>query len=180
MRCLLFFSASGGCSGEAFAMADNPLPVIKLWGNLLVPLQGEITDRLAERISVEVLNLVYDSGVRNVIIDITGLWLLDSHICSMLATLGASARLMGAQAVICGMSAEIAQTLQMMDIGLENLRSALSVEEAFELLGIRVSVPNSDGGEDDAEEPIEPGPAAGARLMSTNRQSWKATSFDDE
>lgn len=120
-------------------MMDNPLPFMKLWGNLLVPLQGEVTDRLAERISTEVLDLVYKSDVQNVIIDITGLWLLDSHICAMLATLGASVRLMGAKAVICGMSAEIAQTLQMMDIGLEGLQSALSVEDAFEVLGYRVS-----------------------------------------
>jgi rsbT antagonist protein RsbS len=118
----------------------NPLPFIKLWGNLLVPLQGEVTDSLADRITGEVLNLVYESQVENVIIDITGLWLLDSHICSMLATLGAAARLMGARTVMCGMSAEIAQTLQMMDVGLENLQSALSVEEAFELLGMKVSV----------------------------------------
>jgi rsbT antagonist protein RsbS len=117
---------------------SNPLPLIRLWGNLLVPLQGEVTDNLAERISTEVLNIVYETGVENVIIDITGLWLLDSHICSMLANLGASAKLMGANAVICGMSAEIAQTLQTMDIGIDTMQSALNVEEAFELLGIRV------------------------------------------
>jgi rsbT antagonist protein RsbS len=149
-------------------MADNPLPFIKLWGNLLVPLQGEITDRLAERISVEVLNLVYESGVQNVIIDITGLWLLDSHICAMLATLGAAAKLMGAQAVICGMSAEIAQTQQTMDIGLDNLRSALSVEEAFELLGIRVTLPDPNA-VDLADEPTR---GADLAELAAGRVPW--------
>ena len=123
----------------------NPLPFIRLWGTLLVPLQGEITDNLAERIHSEVLNLVYESEVENVIIDITGLWLLDSHICAMLAALGNSSKLMGASTVICGMSAEIAQTSQMMDIGLDSVRSALNVEEAFELIGLKVVRPR-DGG----------------------------------
>jgi rsbT antagonist protein RsbS len=127
---------------EPLMESQNPLPFIKLWGNLLVPLQGEVTDNLAERISSEVLNLVYESEVHNVIIDITGLWLLDSHICSMLATLGASAKLMGAHTIVCGMSAEIAQTLQTMDIGLDNLQSALSVEEAFDLIGVKVEIPD--------------------------------------
>jgi rsbT antagonist protein RsbS len=137
-------------------MSDsNPLPFIKLWGNLLVPLQGEITDNLAERISTEVLNLVYESEVQNVIIDITGLWILDSHICSMLATLGASAKLMGVRVVICGMSAEIAQTLQTMDIGLDNLMSALNVGEAFERLGIRVVLPKRDILRAEDEQPAE-------------------------
>lgn len=119
----------------------NPLPVIRLWGSLLVPLQGEVTDNFAERITNEVLALVYDTEIEHIIIDITGLWLLDSHICSMLATLGSSARLMGARTIICGMSAEIAQTLQTMDIGLESLESALTVEQAFEMIGFKVTPP---------------------------------------
>jgi rsbT antagonist protein RsbS len=131
----------------------NPLPFIKLWGTLLVPLQGEITDNLAERIHTEVLNLVYESEVESVIIDITGLWLLDSHICAMLAALGASTKLMGASTVICGMSAEIAQTLQMMDIGLDSVQSALNVEEAFELIGLRVVRPQSDDADAEADAP---------------------------
>jgi len=119
--------------------AFNPLPLMKLWRTLLVPLQGEVTDDLAERIHGEVLDYIYQSDVDNIIIDITGLWLLDSHICAMLAALGSSARLMGARTVICGMSAEIAQTLQMMDIGLGKLDAALNVEEAFELIGMQVT-----------------------------------------
>jgi rsbT antagonist protein RsbS len=137
----------------------SPLPVIRLWGSLLVPLQGEVTDNFAERISNEVLALVYDTEIENVIIDITGLWLLDSHICSMLATLGASARLMGARTIICGMSAEIAQTLQTMDIGLETLESALTVEQAFELIGFKVTRPTPDDrvndGDSDSPEVTE-------------------------
>jgi rsbT antagonist protein RsbS len=119
--------------------AFNPLPLMKLWRTLLVPLQGEVTDDLAERIHCEVLDYIYQSDIDNIIIDITGLWLLDSHICAMLAALSSSARLMGARTVICGMSAEIAQTLQMMDIGLGNLDAALNVEEAFELIGMHVT-----------------------------------------
>ena len=134
-------------------MSDaNPLPFITLWNNLLVPLQGEVTDSLAERINIEVLNRVHTSEVENVIIDITGLWLLDSHICSMLATMAASAKLMGARTIICGMSAAIAQTLQTMDIGFENLQSALSVEEAFALLGIRVIKPGQEDKEADGDD----------------------------
>lgn len=124
---------------DGSAASFNPLPFIRLWGTLLVPLQGEITDDLAERIHGEVLDHVYKSEIENIIIDVTGLWILDSHICAMLAALGNSARLMGASTVICGMSAEIAQTLQMMDIGLENVQSALNVEEAFTLIGITIT-----------------------------------------
>ena len=145
----------------------NPLPFIRLWGTLLVPLQGEITDNLAERIHSEVLNLVYEAEVENVIIDITGLWLLDSHICAMLAALGASTKLMGTTTVICGMSAEIAQTLQMMDIGLDNVRSALNVEEAFDLVGLKVTRAEAGASDDEAAGRTQPSNAPGDRHGET-------------
>jgi rsbT antagonist protein RsbS len=134
---------------------SSPLPVIKLWGILLVPLQGEVKDDLADRISYEVLRAIYETEVEGVIIDITGImWLLDSHICSMLANLGASAKLMGAETIICGMSAEIAQTLQTMGVELENVRSTLSAEEAFAQLGVKPLRPvqNRDDSIDHANE----------------------------
>jgi rsbT antagonist protein RsbS len=143
-------------AGDSF----NPLPLMKLWGTLLVPLQGEVTDDLAERIHTEVLDYVHRADVENIIIDITGLWLLDSHICAMLAALGNSAKLMGARTVICGMSAEIAQTLQMMDIGLDSVESSLNVEEAFELVGLYMTrqKPSSEAGDDPDAAPMRSEP----------------------
>src|SRR4051794_31640457 len=37
----------------------NRIPIIKLWHLLLVPLQGELTDELADRMTSEVLERIY-------------------------------------------------------------------------------------------------------------------------
>jgi rsbT antagonist protein RsbS len=113
------------------------LPIISAWNQILVPLQGEISDALAERIRDQILDTIRRTGAEGLIIDITGVWMMDSHLCSVISNIAASARLMGTECVICGMSAQIALTLHAMGIDLGNVRTALTLEQAFASLGIR-------------------------------------------
>ena len=117
------------------------LPIIKLWERILVPLQGEITDDLAEKLRRDVLSAIHLSGAKGLVIDVTAVWMVDSHLCAVLSGLASSAKLMGTPTVICGMSPEIALTLQTMGIELKGVESALTVEEAFAALGLRVELP---------------------------------------
>jgi rsbT antagonist protein RsbS len=114
----------------------NRLPIIRLWDQILVPLQGEITDALAERLRQDLLETIHASGADGLVIDVTGVWTIDSHLCSVISNLAAAARLMGTRSIICGMSAEIAMTLQTMGIELPGVQTALTVEEAFASLGV--------------------------------------------
>jgi rsbT antagonist protein RsbS len=114
----------------------NRIPIIKLWHLLLVPLQGQIDDELAERLSHDVLDRIQDSDVTGLIMDVTGLWLMDSHLCAVLSQIASAARLMGTRSVICGMSPEIAITLQTMGLELANVDTELSLEQALSRLGV--------------------------------------------
>jgi rsbT antagonist protein RsbS len=113
------------------------LPIIKLWNLILVPMQGDITDALADRLRQNVLETINTSGAEGLVIDVTGVWMIDSHLCAVISNLAASARLMGTRSIICGMSAEIALTLQTMGVDLAGVQTALTVEEAFAMLGVR-------------------------------------------
>jgi rsbT antagonist protein RsbS len=113
------------------------LPIIKLWNLILVPLQGDITDALADRLRENVLETINTSGAEGLVIDVTGVWMIDSHLCAVISNLAASARLMGTRSIICGMSAEIALTLQTMGVDMAGVKTALTVEEAFSILGVR-------------------------------------------
>jgi rsbT antagonist protein RsbS len=145
------------------------LPIIRAWDQIVVPLQGEISDALAERIRDQVLYTIRDTGAEGLIIDITGVWMMDSHLCSVISNIAASARIMGTICIICGMSAQIALTLHAMGIDLGNVRTALTLEEAFASLGIgRVGKSRARlaGDEDDEDqEPEESGQRAPARRM---------------
>jgi rsbT antagonist protein RsbS len=140
----------------------NRLPIIKLWNQILVPLQGEITDEMADRLRSNVLEKIHATGADGLVIDVTGVWTIDSHLCAVISRLAASAQLMGTRSIICGMSADIAMTLQTMGIDLSGIRTALTVEEAFAILGVRqmsrktTGAPRASAGKPGAERAVAP------------------------
>lgn len=129
----------------------NRIPIIGFWDLLLVPLQGDMTDDLAARLVSEVLERIHKSGSSGLMIDITGLWIVDSHLCAVLSKLAAAASLMGARTIISGMKPEIAMALETMGVGLGNVTATLDLETALGLLGVvrpeivrdRLSAPSS-------------------------------------
>lgn len=114
----------------------NRIPIIKLWKLLLVPLQGEIDDKTAATLSAEVLERIHGTDVSGLILDVTGLWIMDSHLCALLTRLAQAASLMGTKTILCGMTAETAMTLQAMGLELDGFDATLSLEQALEQYGV--------------------------------------------
>ena len=115
---------------------ERTIPTIHLWHLLLVPLQGELSDAQAGQLANDVLAKIRDSSARGLVIDVTGLWIMDSHLCSLISQLAAAAALMGATTVMCGLSPDIATTLQTMGLALPGVRTERSLEDALGRLGI--------------------------------------------
>ncbi|MEM7155770.1 MAG: STAS domain-containing protein [Myxococcota bacterium] len=113
------------------------IPVLKMWDQLLVALQGDVSDRQADDLSRSVLRRIRDVDVSGLILDVTGVHTLDSHLCAVLARLAASARLMGVRSVMCGLTPEVVMTLQAMDIELDEIETMGTIEEAMEAAGIQ-------------------------------------------
>lgn len=143
------------------------LPIIKLWDRILVPIQGEITDDLAEQLSQEVLREIHESGAHGLVLDLTGVWIMDSHLCSVLSNLASAARLMGTPTIISGLSPEIAMTLQTMGVELEAVRTALSLEQALTMLGLEVR----EASEEDEEEGGRRAPSPSRRKNQSPRRT---------
>ena len=74
-------------------------------------------------------------GARGLVIDISGLDIVDSYVARVLADTGQMARLMGTDTVLAGMRPEVAATLVRMGYRMEGVRTALDVDEALALLG---------------------------------------------
>jgi rsbT antagonist protein RsbS len=126
-------------------MSDqHQIPIIRLWHLLLVPLQGDIGDDAAARLTSDVLERLHEEDATGLVIDITGLWMVDSHLCATLSRLAASAALMGARTVVSGMKPDIALTLETMGVSF-GVRTTLNLEAALQLLGVRASAGESGG-----------------------------------
>jgi rsbT antagonist protein RsbS len=114
------------------------VPVIELWGHLLLHLQGDLTDTQMDAVSEAVLDRIRLRGADGLVIDASGVWMVDSHICAALARLAGSARLMGVPSVLCGLGPEVVMTLLGMGFDLDHVQTTLGLESALELLGIVV------------------------------------------
>lgn len=87
-------------------------PVIGVWdGVLLAPLIGTLTRERAERLTDAVLRAAVERRARFVILDVTGVRSLDTDVVRRLTNAAAAVRLVGAECVLTGVSAEVAQTL---------------------------------------------------------------------
>ena len=117
-------------------MTTHTIPVIELWGRLIVSLQGDVSDSQMEQLRTEVLQRVRERDARGMVIDASGMWLVDSHMCAMLGRIVVAARLMGVRAILSGLSPNVVATLGEMGVGLEGITTALTLEEALESLGI--------------------------------------------
>ena len=118
-------------------MDENSIPVIELWGRLVVALQGDVTDSQLERLRDVVLHRIRERGATGLVIDASGLSIVDSHLCAVLGRLGDGARMMGTRTVLSGLSPAVVVTLTEMGIGLSGVDTALSLEAALEQLGVR-------------------------------------------
>lgn len=91
-------------------MQQHQIPVIDLWGHVLVPLQGDVSDSQMDQLQAKVLERIREREVDGLVIDASGVWMMDSHLCAVLGKLAMAARLMGARPVLCGLDPGVVMT----------------------------------------------------------------------
>lgn len=123
---------------------DGRIPIIRLWDCLLVPLQGDVGDAQASALTADVLAELSRDAVRGLVVDLSGAWLVDSHLCSVIAHLSRSAGLMGARTIVSGIAPDVTLSLLAMDVTLGDIETTLGVESALARLGIRPPQEGSD------------------------------------
>lgn len=87
-------------------------------GILLLPLVGAMDDARATRITESVLNRIVQTQAGIILLDITGVPLVDTHVAGHLMNLTRAVSLLGAQVVLVGISPDIAQTIIQLGIDL--------------------------------------------------------------
>jgi rsbT antagonist protein RsbS len=113
------------------------VPVLALGDVLLVSLQGELHDGMAEQLQHDITSRIASSRVTGVVIDISGVDIVDSFLGRVLAEIASTARLLAARTVLAGMRPAVAITLVELGLTLPGLVTALDVDRALELLSRR-------------------------------------------
>ncbi|MET9765661.1 STAS domain-containing protein [Streptomyces sp. NPDC006372] len=110
------------------------VPVLRLGDVLLVTLQGDLHDSTAQQLQQDLAETISRTGVRGVLIDISGVEIVDSFLGRVLAEIAAQAKLLAARTVVAGMRPAVAITLVELGLTLPGLSTALSTEAGMELL----------------------------------------------
>ena len=110
------------------------IPIIKLHGNLIVSIQVALSDQLVARLKDDITLEIDRTGANGLIIDLSGIDVMDSYISRSIRDIGLIAQLMGVKTVISGIDPMIAMTLVEMGLDLTGVQSTLNLEAAVELL----------------------------------------------
>ena len=115
-------------------------PVTAIWDDiLLLPLVGIIDSRRAQDIMASTLDAIGRTQAKVMIMDISGVAVVDTAVANYLIKITRAARLMGCQCIISGLSPSIAQTIVELgiDVGTVETTATLKValSRAFHMAG---------------------------------------------
>ncbi len=116
------------------AIRQLSTPVLQLRSGLLIlPIVGALDRERLDQMRAELLQAIRQRRPRSVVLDVTGVPEIDSVAANQLIGSVNSARMMGAEVIISGLSAEISQTLVTVGIDLGRVVSAGDLQGGIEL-----------------------------------------------
>lgn len=111
---------------------------------LLVTIQVDFYDGLAEQLETDLIRMVRKTGARGILIDISTVSIVDSFMGRILGNIGMMAKVMDAETVVVGMQPAVAITLIELGLPLNGLHCSLNVDHGMELLRSKISIQEGD------------------------------------
>lgn len=109
-------------------------PMIPISDRIMVmPLIGTLDTRRAQQVMDTILHGLSNTGSRYLIIDITGVNLIDTQIANSLIRAAQATKLLGAQVLLTGIRPEVAQTLVGLGVDLSSIITSSSLQRGIAL-----------------------------------------------
>ena len=122
-----------------------PASILKQGEYLIASIQSALTDGEVLQLQDDIAEQVGRFRSRGVILDVSGLDVIDSFVSRALHAMAITAKLRGANAVIVGIRPEVAFAIVQMGLTLEGVRTALDLEEGLAFLN-RLGKESGDSG----------------------------------
>ena len=107
-------------------------PVTEVWNDvLMLPIVGIIDSKRAQDIMTAVLHKIADTHSRTLILDISGVAVVDTAVANHLIKITKATRLMGCTCTISGVSPAIAQTIVELGINVGDIRTTATLKDAL-------------------------------------------------
>ena len=125
-----------------------PLQVSR--GCVIASIQVDLSDEILSRFREDLLELVHTSGANGIILDVSGIEVMDHRDFEALRSTMAMAQLMGARTVLSGLRAGVVSALVELGVDSDDVVAARDLDDAFtimESLRAPASGEGVDGGE---------------------------------
>lgn len=124
-------------------ISELQTPVIQVWdGVLALPIVGSVDTARAQDMTEALLERIVETGSEIVILDITGVPVVDTAVSKHLLETVSAARLLGAEVLVVGLTSRTAMTLVHLGLDLSGVTTrttmAKGLELAFARLGLEV------------------------------------------
>jgi rsbT antagonist protein RsbS len=114
-----------------------PVPILKQGSYLIASIQAALTDNDVLTLSDDLVAQVGRYRSRGIIIDVTALDVMDSFASRALRNIAHMSRLRGAETVIVGIQPEVAFAMVQLGMAMEDVNTALDLEEGLRFLDQR-------------------------------------------
>lgn len=135
--------AQSHMQSQALTIQRLSIPIVQLWdGILMVSLIGELDSQRAQQLIETLLDAISQRRARFVLLDITGVSVVDSGVADSLIRTVQAVKLLGAQAILVGISPEVAQSLVTLQVDLGAITTCSDLgqglKRAFQAMGLAV------------------------------------------
>jgi len=120
------------------------IPILPIQDFLIASVQVALHDAQAIQFKDTVLQRIYETKAKGVIIDLTAIDVLDSFVGRLISDIAAMARLMGTIVVITGLQPPVAITLVELGLELHGVETALNLEKGIARLR-KITESGADG-----------------------------------
>ena len=117
------------------AIRELSVPVLQVRDGLLIlPLVGMVDSGRARQLMENMLAAIRDHRAKGIVIDVTGVPVVDTAVANHLLQASEAAKLMGAKVVITGISAAMAQTLTSLGAALPDAQTVVDLQEGIAVI----------------------------------------------
>src|SRR6478672_7323007 len=120
------------------------IPILRMGNFLLVTIQVDLYDRLAQTLESDLVQMVSKTGAKGGLIDISALSIVDSFMGRIIGNIGSVSKIMDAETVVVGMQPAVAITLIELGLELKGVHTALNVERGMQLLKEKILTEDSE------------------------------------
>ena len=103
---------------------------------MIANFQTELKDTIVDAFQQDILLMIQKTSAKGVVIDISSVQMVDTYTARVIIATAKMAKLLGTETVLAGVRPEVAATLVRMGFLFLDVRTALDLHEALQVLGV--------------------------------------------